>query len=138
MTYLHSGDALRVWDPGFFVGSLVLWRQHHHPLYAHTHPNQPPCSIHTTPTPTSLMWKSQKSTSMSRQCHWFALSTSNDVAGTWKWFFASSMSATHWCITPLHSVRNPISSEARQAPKHMKGKDHKCGSCSLRLPSPVG
>jgi len=83
---------------------------HTHP----PHPNQHRHPLHTTSTPTSPMWKSLKSASMSRQRRRMALSASSDVAGTWKRFSAASSLAMCSPITPLHCHTIPFTPEAQQ------------------------
>jgi len=88
---VSSGDEQNPCKPMFtgffFFHSHLLWqqKQDHPALHLCGTPEWPyrrPRQPLTTPTPTSPMWKTLKSTSMSRQRHWMALSASNDVAGT--------------------------------------------------------
>jgi hypothetical protein len=72
--------------------------------------------------PMSPTWKLLKSTSMSWQHRWMALSASSDVAGTWKCFSAASSSALGSSIAPLQRPTTPIVPEVQEVPKHTGGQ----------------
>ena len=72
---------------------------------------------------------------MSRQRRRMALSASNDVAGTWKCFFAAFSSATCSSITPLRRHNVKFTPEAQQVPKHAGGQKPPAIFCFFKPPT---
>ena len=81
------------------------------------------------------MWKRLKTASMSWQCHRMVLSTSNDVAGTRKCFFAAFSSAMCLSITPLQCHNISFTPNAHEEPKHAGGQKPPAISCFFKPPS---
>jgi hypothetical protein len=133
----HSVMPCELTFTGFFC-LVSLWQQPGIPPTPDTsmYPNSQTDhhALTLSPTPTPPMWKPHKSASMSRQHHWSALRASDNVAGTWKWFFVSSTSAAHLSIVPIHALDHPIDQEATQTPEHVEDKNCQCGSCPSRPP----
>jgi hypothetical protein len=78
--------------------------------------------------------ESQKCDPVSQRHRQLALSTSDDVAGTWNHFSASFTLELYLCTLPLHATNNPIKPGAHKMPKHTEGQGPPLGSCHLELP----
>ena len=82
---------------------------------------QPPITPpHCRPYVPFADMEATKSASMFRQRRWLALSASDDVAGTWKWFFVSSTSALCSYTMPLRINTSAIKPDAHEVLEHAK------------------
>jgi hypothetical protein len=126
-THMHPLSPVNQRLQGFYVS----YRSGHNTCVTHnprihlvpTQPRQPPPFLPVPPTHSPPPWKSQKSASMSWQHRRCALSASDDVAGTWQHFRATSTSVAGSYDTPLCGPINPITPGARQPLEHAIGQE---------------